>query len=965
MIHNLKFIVGLILSINSHFIFSQGWERILNVFPDVKPGNFSLLFPTKDDGVISCNMNQYPNSPDSLISAIVKLDKYGNNVFYYVLPDSLSRNQSSKGRGFTTFADDSVNIYFTHWSNTGRYLCKLNKSTRQLQLKLYDDNVSNLADYYARDIDKITITGNKIYYSHFASFASSTSAMLIYQSAFDFNLNFLYSKIDTTTANESFPDLYQTLDNGFIFKGCCTLSKFDSSLTLIKSYTLSDGMLTDVIEKGNLFIAQNPLQDCQIKELDQSLNVIKNYRFNIYGNINYNYITNHIVSIKDNNASVLSVIDKDTTDEFIMTKFSFTDSSIISQKKITLPQFTNYYVNSQDRIRNFRDKYGYLYLRVDYTNKVTNLSTHGIIRFDSLGHYTPFVITGNIFADQNNNCIKNPTDKNIPQITVTAQNNHSTNFTSSDNFGNYEIGIADTGQIIITAQPNINYPLFAQGNCAVQTSYAYLDSFTIDTINLNLKPTILCPSMYVDISTPMLRRCVSNIYTVNYKNNGTIASPNTYIDVALDRFLTVNSASLAYTNLGNNVLRFNIGNVDYLSSGRFTIDVTVRCDSTIVGQTHCVEAHIYPDTVCAAANYTGPVISASAQCKHDSIEFKLRNSGGNMQNPKRYIVIEDNLNRLNGNYQLNNGQQKIVTIATDSGRTYGIIAEQDDAFPAAIGDKFASAFIEGCNPVNGQFHTGFITQYPEFDGEPYRSVDCQQNRGSFDPNDKTGYPIGVSANHNIEKNTALDYMIRFQNTGNDTAFKVVIVDTISKYLDINTIEPGASSHRYIYMRTDSNTIKFIFDSIKLVDSNKNEKLSHGFVKFRIQQKQNNPNGTKIYNQAEIYFDYNAPIFTNKTMHTIGDVYVRIISKTINPTYSKADVKIYPNPFRDKTTIELQNMELQQTSLILIDITGKEILQQSSDNNQYEINGSDLAKGFYLFRIKNDTTEIATGKIIVQ
>jgi hypothetical protein len=101
------------------------------------------------------------------------------------------------------------------------------------------------------------------------------------------------------------------------------------------------------------------------------------------------------------------------------------------------------------------------------------------------------------------------------------------------------------------------------------------------------------------------------------------------------------------------------------------------------------------------------------------------------------------------------------------------------------------------------------------------------------------------------------------------------------------------------------------------------------------------------------------------MHTIGDVYVRIISKVINPSYAKADIKIYPNPFRDKTTIELQNIELQKTSLILIDITGKEILQLQSNNNQYEINGSDLAKGFYLFRIKNDIAEIATGKIIVQ
>lgn len=716
---------------------------------------------------------------------------------------------------------------------------------------------------------------------------------------------------------------------------------------------------------------------CVIK-IDKNGNIVQKIAKDISSIVGSSYQENVQIEeaqkfiFKSNNIlTLLSFRGDSGGDYWLQIQIDLISEQVVKSKKINLldingfKQGYDYSLFLKSKLKSPVDNSYFTILNYSKLVNSTAIQYGAVIKFDSVGNAIPYIIKGNVFADQNNNCKKNTTDNSLPQVTVTAQNNNNTAFTSSDNNGNYFIGVSDSGLYTVTAQPNINYPLFAQGNCAVQTSYAYLDSFTVDTVNLNLKPTILCPNMYVDISTPMLRRCFSNIYTVNYKNNGTVASPNTFIDVALDRFLTVNSASIAYTNLGNNVLRFNLGNVDYLSSGRFTIDVTVRCDSTIVGQTHCVEAHIYPDTVCAASGYTGPVISASAQCKQDSIEFKLRNSGGNMQNPKRYIVIEDNLNRLNGNYQLNNGQQKIVTIAADSGHTYGIIAEQDDAFPIQLGDKFATAFIEGCNPINGQFNTGFITQYPEFDGEPYRSVDCQQNRGAFDPNDKTGFPIGVSGQHYIEKNTAIDYKINFQNTGNDTAFKVVIVDTISKYLDINTIEPGASSHRYTYMRTDSNTIKFIFENIKLVDSNKNEKLSHGFVKFRIQQKQNNPNGTKIYNQAEIYFDYNASIFTNKTMHTIGDVYVRIISKTINPTYSKADVKIYPNPFRENVTIELQNMEPQNTNLILLDIAGNEILQLQSNNNKYEINGSNLAKGLYLFRIQNDKSEIANGKLMVQ
>jgi hypothetical protein len=103
-----------------------------------------------------------------------------------------------------------------------------------------------------------------------------------------------------------------------------------------------------------------------------------------------------------------------------------------------------------------------------------------------------------------------------------------------------------------------------------------------------------------------------------------------------------------------------------------------------------------------------------------------------------------------------------------------------------------------------------------------------------------------------------------------------------------------SSHNYRFERSDSNVVRFVFDSIYLVDSVHNEPLSHGFVKFSIQQKLNNPIGTKIYNNASIYFDRNEAIVTNTTFHTIGRDFIQmqLISSTKNTKYNVKEVAVF-------------------------------------------------------------------------
>ena len=59
-------------------------------------------------------------------------------------------------------------------------------------------------------------------------------------------------------------------------------------------------------------------------------------------------------------------------------------------------------------------------------------------------------------------------------------------------------------------------------------------------------------------------------------------------------------------------------------------------------------------------------------------------------------------------------------------------------------------------------------------------------RCSFDPNDKRAFP--QKEFKYISKDDPLTYNIRFQSTGNDVAYDVVILDTISTSLDISTFE---------------------------------------------------------------------------------------------------------------------------------------------------------------------------------
>lgn len=232
--------------------------------------------------------------------------------------------------------------------------------------------------------------------------------------------------------------------------------------------------------------------------------------------------------------------------------------------------------------------------------------------------------------------------------------------------------------------------------------------------------------------------------------------------------------------------------------------------------------------------------------------------------------------------------------------------------------------------------------------------------GSRDPNEKTVYPAG-----NITPaDSVLTYYIHFQNNGNDTAYRVVVVDTLSSFLDPATIIPGASNHQYKFSLSGQGICTWTFDSIMLPDSLTNEPASNGYFSYTIKQKPGNTNGTQIKNTAYIYFDFNQAVVTNTTLNTVVTVGVPEIAGG-----SKASFVVYPNPAGDQLTVCYELYHAGTIALEIRNILGEVVKTQVMPNAQrgthvFDVNTGGLKNGAYVIRVIDGAQE-RSQKLIIQ
>ena len=392
-----------------------------------------------------------------------------------------------------------------------------------------------------------------------------------------------------------------------------------------------------------------------------------------------------------------------------------------------------------------------------------------------------------------------------------------------------------------------------------------------------------------------------------------------------------------------------------------------------LSQSHCLALSISPDEICLPTpGWDESSIAVNGYCENDSVYFEIENIGTQTTTQDlNYIVVEDILIGIEQQPlgPLEPNQPKLLAFPAD-GTTYRLLIPSPYQAEGHPGNSRPTIAVEGCVDGGGSdYTTGYLTQLPEDDKDHFRSVDCQENLDieATNPQLKRGYPKGYGDSLKIVTDTDLKYHIKFQNTGIDTAIRVVIRDTISPHLDPQTVRPGASSHDYEFEVYGDGILKFTFNNIDLADSSTNFAASNGFVKYRISQKSDNPIGTTIKNDAAIYFDYDAPPSTEDVCHLVaGDLWTDfIIVNTGEVFLPDVNVKVYPNPFVDYAIFEVEGLQINDLYFNVFDLSGKLVRSERFDAPKFEFYRKNLPTGMYVYKIEKKGVLVGTGKIMVQ
>jgi gliding motility-associated-like protein/uncharacterized repeat protein (TIGR01451 family) len=511
---------------------------------------------------------------------------------------------------------------------------------------------------------------------------------------------------------------------------------------------------------------------------------------------------------------------------------------------------------------------------------ITNYGTNQSMFFTKIRDTTftrPAIVRGKLFEDANRNCKPDPNEAPIPYQLVKAE--PGPYYASTDSSGNYRLELPEgTYQIsqIAGAQG-----LELQQTCpAPPGNYTVtFDSYGKDTTGFDFGNQVTrLPLLKVDVAADRRRRCFRSTTTVRYCNEGYAAAPDVQVKVYYPAYVVPISASMAW-NKQDSVLTFNLGTLKPGACGVISIADSVICgDESIRGLTQCVKAVITPrnNHQPPDARWDQSDVDLTAVCRENGlVKLTIRNSGkGSMAGNAAYRIFLDAVKVFEGQYQLVSGDSLTLQVPAN-GRTIRLEADLRPYHPEA--ERKPSITLEGCGGAAAvSISKGFVNQLPPDDAPEEVSVSCLEILDSYDPNDKQVSPAGAGPQRIIAEGQELEYLIRFQNTGTDVAYNVVIEDTLSPHLDIATLRIGAASHPFTWSVSGVGlpVITWTFKDIHLPDSTSNEPASHGYVRFRVKPVGSTALGTQISNSAAITFDYNSPIITNQVNNTIGQFPLR-------------------------------------------------------------------------------------------
>ena len=239
------------------------------------------------------------------------------------------------------------------------------------------------------------------------------------------------------------------------------------------------------------------------------------------------------------------------------------------------------------------------------------------------------------------------------------------------------------------------------------------------------------------------------------------------------------------------------------------------------------------------------------------------------------------------------------------------------------------------------------------DSHPLISQFCIPVNQPWLPNEKTGYPFGVTRDRFIDPGQQLRYTITFENATGDTTDQLVVRDTLDANLDITTVRPGVASHPYLFRVYGQGVLEWYFPNIHFPDNIADPSASRGFVTYTVDQVSGLADYTTINNTAYIYHDTAFAVATNTTLHTVHrqELLMTNITELLS---GNAPLKVYPNPANGWFYLRAATQELP-VIIEVRDLTGRLVYEKSLSklSGSWPVSAADWAPGQYCVALRTE------------
>lgn len=483
------------------------------------------------------------------------------------------------------------------------------------------------------------------------------------------------------------------------------------------------------------------------------------------------------------------------------------------------------------------------------------------------------------------------------------------------------------------------------------------------TVSLPLQYQASSPYMRAEVGVQRLVRCREAIYQIEVCNHGNTTADSVSVTLALPPALTFLEANMPNRVLTDSTVSLSFGKIAVSDCLTALCTVKVGCDDVALGQTVCLKTHVFPDTLPSIGNseWNKATLELRNECEPDSVVFVLKNTGKAKSAFVPWQVLKDTFLFKSGTLSLDVGEIRRFAFHRDTS-IWQFSISQEPGHPYAPDPSLAST----CQLLLSNGADDRDNKIESNTGNPFDRIECQVVVGSYDPNDKQAIPTGIgTAKSILPKQRLLQYTIRFQNTGTDTAFRVVVRDTLDPHLDWSSVVPGLSSHRYTMEKDSQHRIlKFVFDPIHLPDSNVNEPASNGFLRFSVNINPKTPLKTQIRNRGAIYFDFNAPVLTNWVTHTIDTGFIKPYPHPI-PIDEPVHIWCVPNPTFEDTWINIEPQIPSRTYILeIMDTNGKVQKTVAAGLSPYLLPCADFQAGLYFVRAISAGHTVGVAKLAI-